>query len=353
MDSQRSPESGAQAALAELRERLARVVPELAALAARGLPAAVTPASGERYAVTGVGGSEGPARLLVATLRSLGLGARFVPLSAFALGEVAARPGERLCVFSQGLSPNARVALSCAPRFAGGVLFTSALASSPLLAGFVAGGGRVLTLGPAEETGTLLRVVGPPVAMLAAVLFAHEVAGAPVPARALAELPSDLEAAAAAARAAIAALPAFAREAAVGRVAFVTAGEEGERGLACGLAIKWLEGLGVDEPPTWDVLEIAHGPFHAFYTEPRLLVALGEGGALFDRLEAMLAPGRHALLRLPARGPLARLVVEAAVNELFLAAFERAPRDLRDWPSKGKDAPLYALDEALGGRQPG
>ena len=346
MDSQRSPEPGASASLAALRERLARVAPELAALAARGLPAASSPPGCGRYAVTGVGGSEGPARLLVATLRSLGLGARFVPLSAFAVGDVAALPAECLCVFSQGLSPNARVALSFAARFAGGVLFTSAPAS-PLLAAFVASGGRVLTLGPAEETGSLLRVVGPPVAMLAAVLFAHEVAGAPVPTRALAELPLDLEASAAAARAALAALPAFAREAAVARVAFVTAGESGERGLACGLAIKWLEGLGGDEPPTWDVLEIAHGPFHAFYTETRLLVALGDGGALFDRLEAMLAPERHALLRLPARGPLARLVLEAAVNELFLAAFERAPRDLREWPSKGLDAPLYALDAPL------
>lgn len=357
MDSQRSPESGARAATLELRERLARVVPELAALAARGLPVAIAPVSGERYAVTGVGASAGPARLLVATLRSLGLRARFVPLSAFVEGGVAAgaagqseEAAETLCVFSQGLSPNARVALACAGRFARAFLFTSTLASSPLLTRFVAGGGQVLTLGPAEETGTLLRVVGPPVAMLAGVLFAHEVAGVPLPAGALADLPRELEGAAAAARAAIEALPAFARDAALTRVAFVTSGESGERGLACGLGLKWVEGLGVDEPPTWDVLEIAHGPFHAFYMEPRLLVALGEGGALFDRLEAMLAPERHALLRLPTRaGPLARIALEPAVNELFLAAFERAPRDLGEWPSKGLDAPLYGIDEAFGG----
>lgn len=357
MASQRSPEPPSKVATAELRARLAQVVPELAALAARGLPGAVSPTSGASYAVTGVGGSAGPARLLVATLRSLGLRARFVPLSAFVHGGVVARAagaagqtgeaGETLCVFSQGLSPNARLALASASSFASASLFTSEPASSPLLEGFVARGGRVLTLAPAEESGTLLRVVGPPVAMLAAVLFAHEVAGAPLPAAALAALPSELEAAAAGARAAIAALPRFALAAGT-RVAFVTSGEAGERGLDCGLGLKWVEGLGVDEPPTWDVLEIAHGPFHAFYTETRLLVTLGDS-ALYDRLEAMLVPERHALLRLPTRAdaPLARLALEPAVNELLIAAFERAPRDLAEWPSKGLDAPLYAIGAAL------
>lgn len=356
MDSQRSPEPPSKVATAELRARLAQVVPELAALAARGLPGAVSPTSGASYAVTGVGGSAGPARLLVATLRALGLRARFVPLSAFVQGDAAGaagaagqsgEAGEALCVFSQGLSPNARVALASASSFASASLFTSAPASSPLLEGFVARGGRVLTLAPAEESGTLLRVVGPPVAMLAAVLFAHEVAGAPLPAAALAALPSELEAAAAGARAAIAALPRFALAAGT-RVAFVTSGEAGERGLDCGLGLKWVEGLGVDEPPTWDVLEIAHGPFHAFYTETRLLVTLGDS-ALYDRLEAMLVPERHALLRLPTRAdaPLARLALEPAVNELLIAAFERAPRNLAEWPSKGLDAPLYAIGAAL------
>lgn len=346
MASQRSPEPGAQASLVELRARLSRVAPELAALASRGLPIEVEPESGACYAVTGVGGSVGPARLLVATLRSLGLAARFVPLSAFVEDVAAPRAGESLCVFSQGLSPNARAALACAEGFSRAFVFTSAEASSPLLARFVARGGQVLTLAPMEETGTLLRVVGPPVAMLAASLFAHRVAGSPVPSAALSALPNELAASAAAARSAIAALPAFALDA---PVAFVTSGASGEAALAEGLGIKWLEGLGVAEPPTWDVLEIAHGPFHAFYTEPRLLVALGDGGRLLERLEGMLAPERHALLRLPARrgAPLARLTLEPAVNELFLATFERTPRALHAWPSKGLDAPLYGLDAPL------
>ncbi len=345
MDAPQGPDAsagqGPRASLAELRARLARVIPELAALAARGLPTVEAPRAA-CYAVTGVGGSHAPARLLVATLRGLGQRARFVPLSAFAEEHVTPRPDEALCVFSQGLSPNASLPLAVAPAFREAFLFTSVEASAPRLATFVASGGQVLTLPPPHESAGLLRVLGPPLAMLAAVLFAHVAARVPLPDGELERLAPALLAAELRAQRALAALPERALRA---PLAFVTSGRAPELGV--GLAIKWLEGLGRPEPPVWDVLEIAHGPFHVFYTEPRLLVALGAAAPspLVQRLAGMLAPDRHALVHLPTalESACARLEIEVAVNALFLAVFAAEPRELSDWPSKGLDEALYGL----------
>ena len=362
----------AGASVDDLRARVARVIPELTQLASRGFPGGRPGGTGttgrasggdgrgpagavdgardgtdaSAFAVTGVGGSSAPARLLVATFESLGCPARFVPLSAFAEGTARPRPREALCVFSQGLSPNALLALGCAFSFHDAFLFTSVGACDPALASFVEGGGHVLTLPPEHESPTLLRIAGPPIAMLAAALFAHEIAGSPIAEAELARLEPALVASSERARLAVASLPSFALDA---PVAFVTSGSG--LPLAAGAPIKWLEGLGVAEPPVWDVLEIAHGPFHAFYTSRCLLVALGPRSPLVARLASMLVPDRHALLELPTRlGPsLAPLEVQVAINELFLAAFSRSPRDLFEWPSKGLDAALYGINMPIPG----
>ena len=97
-------------------------------------------------------------------------------------------------------------------------------------------------------------------------------------------------------------------------------------------------------------MRIAHGPFQEFYGGEILLVALERSGderALWDRLETMLVPGRHTLVRL--RSPLPRALAPidhtAQVMELVCRALRHAPRDLATWPGSGLDAPLYALGE--------
>lgn len=329
-----------QASLVDLRARLDAVVPAIAAVDVACLTAVHHELRGG-FAVTGIGASRVAARLLASTLGDLGVEARFVPLSAFAEATVVARPGEALCVFSQGLSPNARLALRKAAEFRQCHLFTSLPEGADSLASFRAAGGHVLTLPPAHESRSLLRVVGPSVAMLAATLFAYAVAARPLR-ESIGDLLTGLEASRRAAREAVDGLSDDAKRA---PVAFLVGSSEPS--LADGLALKWIEALGGSEPPTWDNLEIAHGPFQAFHDEPRLLVALGPRSALHDRLASMLDPRRHTLLRFvpSVAPPFHRLEIEVCVNELLFACFAQRPRDLSSWSSQGKDDALYGLGE--------
>lgn len=324
-----------------LRARAAALGECLRAVADDGAPEAFT--DDDALVVTGIGASEAPARAMTALARARGSKAELVPLSAFAIGEPRAR-GESLAVFSQSLSPNACLALARAHEFTRAVLFTSARGVGESLASFR---GRVVTLpeksGPAadaiaRESGTLVRVLGPCVATLGAAIHVGATRAGDV-----AALLDAVDAAPSRARAAVAALDDARME---GRVAFVTAGGYGE--LCSGVCALWSEALYATRPPLFDVLEIAHGPFQAFYEAPILLIALERPGAerdLFDRLAQTLVPGRHVLVRLSSDlpPPLAALDHFAQVLELVCRALRARPRDLRAWPGSGSDAPLYDL----------
>jgi hypothetical protein len=310
------------------------------------------PRSAESFVVTGIGASEGPARAMAALLRSTwNVRAMFAPLSTFAVGEPRAH-GDALVIFSQSLSPNACLALDRAREFTRALLFTSApadAASGPTRAALdrFREHGTVLTFpragtaasdAIARERGTLVRVLGPCAAMLAGAMHVGAATPRDVPA-----LLDAIDTASARARAATSHVDDTQLE---GRVAFVTAGEHGE--LSRGIGSLWLEALYAPCPPMWDVLEVAHGPFQELYESPILLVAFERAGrevALFDRLAAMLVPGRHTLVRLTSElpAPLAPLCHLAQVNELVCRALRARPRDLRAWPGAGHDGPLYEL----------
>lgn len=303
---------------------------------------------GASVVVTGVGASEGPARYLALLLHRAGRRAVFAPLSAFVLGDTAAL-GEVLIVFSQGLSPNARLALRRAPEHAAAILFTSTVAARApaeeraCLASFEGRGGRTVVLPPDDESGTLVRLVGPAVALLAAARFAAG-EGLAVDPGAFAAVPDLAATAGARAEAALRRFPPLVLHR---RLAFVGAGPylDGAQGLRG----KWLEGLGAAEPPLWDVLQVAHGPFHELFEDEATLVTLEHESAppaergLFDRLEAMLVPARHAVLRLRAGlpPPLAALDHELLGTALLLRALRERSRDLG--AALGSDAPLYGL----------
>jgi hypothetical protein len=118
--------------------------------------------------------------------------------------------------------------------------------------------------------------------------------------------------------------------------------------LAHGLRWKLLEASGIPDPPVWDVLQFAHGPFQQMYGRPMLLCALECPGAapLFDRLERILVPGRHALVRLAATlpAPWCWFEHDAQLNALTLALLAARPVDLARWPGQGADGELYAWD---------
>ncbi len=313
--------------LALLRERCNRVIPAL--VTALRSPLAEQLPEGTPLVATGIGGSEGPARLLASLLQERGVAARFAPLSSFLGGS----PGGRsLVIFSQNLSPNARLALAHHERHERVLLVTGLDAEHPALATLAARGLAVLTLPGEEEGGFLVRLVGPALAMLAAMRLSG-CAPEPTPGR----LDQALREAAARGRQ-LGSLPA-------GPLALVASGAHTER---CeGLRWRLLEGLLRPAVSLWDALSVAHGPFQGFHDHEQALVLLETpgGGALGDRLEGMLRPGRHRLLRLTStlEEPWCLLEHLVQVDALMLATLEESPCPLSPWPGQGEDGPLYEV----------
>src|ERR1019366_6708477 len=114
----------------------------------------------------------GPARFLAGLLRHAQVWAQFIPLSAFASGDV---PSADVCIlFSQSLSPNARLAIARRSRFAQMIVVSSLTGSRAEALERL--GVRPVRHGPADENGLLLRVVGPAAAMVIAARLAAGIA---------------------------------------------------------------------------------------------------------------------------------------------------------------------------------
>ena len=298
---------------------------------------------------TGIGASEPPARLLAALLVQAGFAARFCSTSAFAHAQPPR--GDLLVSFSQGLSPNALLALGETHGFARRWLVSSVGPDSPQpekraqRALLEARGIEVICLPPAREPAWLVRLAGPTVAALGALRIAALLGALP-------SLQDDIELAARAYREGCREpSPEFARLAAregalpEEPLAFITLGASLEGALAH--RCKLMETLLVPEPPVWDVLQFAHGPLQAYFAAPLTLLVL-EGpsdGELVARLASTLDASRHTLRRLisPYTGPAGLFAHAAAVDTLLAATLAARPRDLTDWPAKRGDAPLYEL----------
>jgi hypothetical protein len=337
--------SAARASIELLRERVARLPACLREIAPRRWDEAIA-ALGDDVVVTGVGASAGPARLLAWLLaHRLGVRARFSPVSAFA--GAAPPPGRSLAVVSQSLSPNARLALRHAPSFERALVLTSTPPAphgpARLLAEIEARGGAVVVLPPAEEDGTLLRVVGPAVAAVAACAIVERARGDRDPGASLARLPEVI---ASAGERALRAAAHVASEALDGPCAFVSVGVDPAALQAH--RWKWLEGLRAGEPFGWDLLEVVHGPIQAA-AAPMPFLALtsaGDGAAgLIERLGRVLAPGGHPLVELSSALPFPFSFADhdAQLDALLLRVLDERPRDLRTIALPAHDEPLYGL----------
>jgi creatinine amidohydrolase/Fe(II)-dependent formamide hydrolase-like protein len=381
-----------------LTERLG-AAPAVLAGAFDSLPSAADAATGgvtdvERVVATGAGSSAAHARFFVSAIGELGVAARFAPLSSFLEGVGGEAERAALVVFSQGLSPNARIALARAEVWRLACLVTStpdepddarpvsdrapavAPASSATdelapasqaaraerraaLAALRERGVRVLRHPGAEEYGTLLRVVGPLTGYAAALALARALARSLAPSSGGLPEPSWTSTPASAICASVAAareralagardLDASAFEA---DLAFLTSGRHLER--VGNLPLKVLEGMLRPLPPVWDLLDFAHGPYQQTYQRPATLIALSRADAvgeedLLARVEAMLVPERHRLLRLRAAlpGPLAVFEHDAMMSALVLRYVGERGIDQLAWPGKGRDGPLYEVGGA-------
>jgi len=286
----------------------------------------------ERWAVTGTGASEGVAHALVWLLRRYARkDACFVPLSYFAAAPPSS-PWDGLVVVSQGISPNARLALADADRADATVVITAEPDHPALLRRSDA---LVVAHPPSDESSLLVRVCGPAAAMVASARFVDALMALDGEASyfELGALPARLDALCAAPGAVV-----------MGEVALVT--EEATAPVAHALRWKWLEAVASCDPPCWDVLQFAHGPWQYACGRRLTLVTLErDASPLFDRLASMLSPACHTILRLRAELPAPACFVEldAMLTAVVDASLPATGRDLEDWPGRGADGPLYDL----------
>lgn len=324
-------------------------------------PAPALPRAWARLPVvaTGLGGSQAAARLLAARLRECpGRAACFRPMNAFYSREPANETGV-LVVFSQGLSPNARIALAHADAFDGLVLVTSVTEAGLREAGKserlallqdLRKRGAVIWPHPPENEYTILpRVVGPVCAAVAALRLAEGLGG-----------PSAAPPAGMGDGGALAAIGPSAEERRALAAEFVAGVDcnftNGAVEYAHNLAAKAVEGLFAPTPVCRDLLEYAHGPFQQQCVRGRPQWILRSATAPEAALAAAVAPlfgapgvGARPIVA-PYPAPWALVYWELYLNALLPEAARIAGVDLATWPGKGADGPAYAIDTPYRGR---
>lgn len=336
--------------------RLADIPGILAAMLARGpAPLRPTTLAARRFIVTGTGSSEAHARYLVMLLNLYTeRGAAFLPLSGFVDSPPGAFAGRTLVVWSQGVSPNAQIALRRRPDFAHTVLFTASTPAAALAAGkpdraallqqLFDDGGDLVEFPLAEEYTTLIRFVGPLAGYLAALQFTASFGCCRFPAPTAVDiLPLLATQPPAALRDAMIGLPsAFSQG-----FNLVTAAPISD--FAQNLACKFLEGVFWPCPPISDFLQFAHGPFQQMNAHPKPVVILQGGSAaeaeMVDRSVRMLRDvGLGAfVVRVEAPALYSIFGFEAALNALVFDVMRHLRVDQVNWPGKGRDDLLYGF----------
>ena len=339
-----------------LAGRLAQIPAVLSRMLAEP-PPLLQPATLEsrRFIVTGTGSSEAHARYLASLLNlHTDRAASYLPLSGFAGANREAFPGQTLVIFSQGVSPNAQIALRRHREFAHAVLFSAttpevaAAAGKPeraaLLRQFVDAGGEIVVFPLAEEYTTLIRFVGPMAGYLACLRFVAQFAGCrfplPVAANLLPLLATEP--------------PADLRDAMLERPEIFARGfnlvcaapiSEFAQNLAC----KFMEGVFWPCPLISDFLQFAHGPFQQMSAHPRPVVILqGDSpleAELVNRSVRMLDEAGLAVfvVRVDAPPLYSIFGFEAVFNRLVFALMEHLGTNQVNWPGKGRDDRLYGF----------
>jgi hypothetical protein len=241
-----------------------------------------------------------------------------------------------LVVFSQGLSPNARLALDDPEVATTRWLVTSiGYGATPADADRRLDHARStgvvpIVVPPGDERGMLVRLVGPTVAHLVALRLAGHLGAPSCSASALADAATAYRSQP---------QPAWPKGSAIA-LGGVSAEE------AHGHRWKVLETLLEGDPPLWDVVGAAHGPLQTMHSMPRAIVSLERpvAAGLVARLDRSLSPAvQRVRLRATRDDALAVLELAAQLDQALLAALRERPRDLFDWAGRGAEAPLYDL----------
>jgi creatinine amidohydrolase len=320
-------------------------------------PAPLKPATlaSGRFIITGTGSSEAHARYLAMLLNlHTGRHAAYLPLSGFTAQHKAAFAGKTLVVFTQGVSPNAQLALRRRSDFAHTVLFTATTPATAQAAGkndraallqqLLDEGGDLIEFPLAEEYTTLIRFVGPMAGYLACLQFTAQLSCCRFKVPPAAEILRLLDAQPPADLLEVM-LQAPARFAA--GFSLITAAPISE--FAQNLACKFMESVFWPCPPISDFLQFAHGPFQQTTAHPRpVLILQGDApveAKLVGRsLDMLRAVGLEAyVLHIDAPPLISIFGFEAALNRLVLDLIKRFGTDQINWPGKGRDDQLYGF----------
>ena len=328
-----------------LKERIA-LIPKLAASYYASpvitLPKAIEKAAG--LVITGTGSSAAHAKFLCYLLNSNGnFGAEFRPLSAFLSPAQASDKTKHLIVFSQGLSPNARIAIEQRDKFAGLVVCTAVTASgkNELCDKLRQRQITIIEYPLESEYEILLRVVGPFMGYLAALRLFESLTGAP--SRALLPLFSGLETMLEKGRTLFAELKGANGLNPFQLVTSYPLSEFGEN-----LAFKVLEGTFIAAPAVWDLLHFAHGPFQMLNRLPQPIVYCGQQNdptAPVEALREMASSAKLKLIEMHSTYSAIEAILEYEMifNGLVMEAVKSFSLDQRNWPGKGLDTPIYRL----------
>lgn len=339
-----------------LRQRLDQIPGELAGMMVRGLPQlrGRTVAS-DRFLVTGTGSSEAHARYLCNLINLYtDRTASYLPLSAFLNLPRELSFDKTLVVFSQGVSPNAQIALRRFRDFRHAILFTSTTPTAArqsgkpdradLITDLAEWGGDIVYFPLAEEYTTLIRLVGPLCGYLSCLQFLAHLSNSQVAAPRPGEIlplmdlvpPTGLE-------------EAMLSQGELFRSGFnlITAAPICD--FAQNLACKFMEGLFWPCPPISDFLQFAHGPFQQATADKRpILILQGDSPAeadLVKRSQAMLGSvGLPSwVIHVQARPIHSIFGFEMIFNKLIVNLLEKKGIDQVNWPGKGRDDLLYGF----------
>lgn len=339
-----------------LQRRLDQIPEVLSGMLARGLnrllPATT---SSQRFIITGTGSSEAHARYLVMLLNLYtDRSACYLPLSGFTDEHRPAFNGKTLIVFSQGVSPNAQIALRRRPDFSHTVLFSATNPDTARLAGkadralllqqLLEQGGELVEFPLAEEYTTLIRFVGPMAGHLACLQFVAALSSCRFhmpKAEAILPLlesrpPPELV------EVMLRSPERFSRG-----FNLVTAAPISD--FAQNLACKFMEGLFWPCPPISDFLQFAHGPFQQTTAHPHPVLVL-QGNSpieteLVTRSVRMLREVNLEAFVIQADAPPLTSIFgfEAALNRLIFRVMVERRIDQVNWPGKGRDDLLYGF----------
>ncbi len=341
----------------DLLDRRLALIPQIIADMLGTAPPPLSPASLalQRCIITGTGSSEAHARYLAHLLNfHTAASATYLPLSGFTSENRPAFHDKTLILFSQGLSPNAQLALRHASAFAHTILFTAATPAVARQAGkperaaqleaFLSSGGELLTFPLAEEYTTLIRLVGPLAGYLRCLQFAAALPGSRI------QLPTTPSLASLLATPAPPALLAAIRhnpESFARGLQLIAASPTSD--FAQNLACKFVEGLFWPAPAVSDFLQFAHGPFQQCTARPHPVIILrGDSpmeNELVPRATRMLVDAGQTPFELSVSAPplLAIFAFEMALNRLVLALLRELAIDQINWPGRGRDDLLYGF----------